>query len=228
MIESERGCGYRKEGMYLIGTGMAVPCDRLPYKLEICPTCGAGIKFTRGYQIIDWLKFAGVHKTGVLKSGCKCKEWCPMCHPKEEQSTAIMWTGEKYYTMNSFIAEAMKMGVCKRIAGFPKEIKLGETWIFLAFKKAITVTPPTINDKGKVIKKGVYEAGIFYAFRPQRIEQIVSMTSAKKVKKMKKLQERGITVLVAVDVDEEGNVKETKPWEYWYQNYLEERRNARK
>jgi hypothetical protein len=122
----------------------------------------------------------------------------------------------------------MKMGVCKRIAGFPKEIKLGETWIFLAFKKAITVTPPTINDKGKVIKKGVYEAGIFYAFRPQRIEKIVSTTTAKKRKKMKELTDKGVTILVAVDVDDKGNVKETESWEYWYQNYLEERRENAK
>lgn len=224
MIESERGCGYRKEGLYLIGIGRSIPCDRLVFPIDYCKTCGAGLKFTRGVQWLNWYRFAGMHKTGIFKTGCNCREACPICYPKENEMMALMWTGAKFYTTQSFIDEATKLGVCKRIATIPRGLQLNKTWIMLAHKQAITLTPPVINDKGKVIKKGKYQAGIFYCFMPTRIEKIVSTTSAKKKRKMEALQKKGITILVATEVDSEGNVKETEIWNYWYQNYLEERK----
>jgi len=55
--ESKRGCGYRKVGgLYLVGDGIFVPCDRLPYLLETCPVCGHGIHFTRSMTEINPLK----------------------------------------------------------------------------------------------------------------------------------------------------------------------------
>ena len=53
-VEAKRGCGYRKEGgLYLVGGGLSAPCDRMPYPLDRCKTCGGGIKFTRGHT---WLQ----------------------------------------------------------------------------------------------------------------------------------------------------------------------------
>jgi hypothetical protein len=53
-VEPKRGCGYRRQnGLYLVGGGLSAPCDRMPYPLERCRTCGGGIKFTRGPQ---WLQ----------------------------------------------------------------------------------------------------------------------------------------------------------------------------
>jgi hypothetical protein len=203
MIERKRGCGFRKIGaMYLIGSGLTVPCDRLPYKLDYCPTCGSGIHFQRAVQWVDWLMYAGMHLIGFLKKDCGCNKLCPICHPEDEKKYAVMWVGAKYYTTQSFVDEAQKLGVCKRIATVPKGVKLGETWILLAHKKAVTTSTEP-------------EPGVFYAFRPLKIEKIVSMTQAKHKKKMKALQERGISVLVAIRIDEEGNARVTVPYEVW-------------
>lgn len=49
-IEARRGCGYRKVGgIYLVGGGIGVPCDRLPYPLTVCPCCSQGVKQGRGW-----------------------------------------------------------------------------------------------------------------------------------------------------------------------------------
>jgi len=48
----------------------------------------------------------------------------------DEKWDYLMWVGGKFYTVQSFIEEARRMGVCKRVPFFPK-IKVGETRIFL-------------------------------------------------------------------------------------------------
>ena len=59
-IEAKRGCGYRKVGgIYLVGDGLSAVCDRLPYPLEVCRVCGAGIKPSRGIQWLDGKEFFG-------------------------------------------------------------------------------------------------------------------------------------------------------------------------
>jgi len=72
-VEAKRGCGWRKaNGLYLVGGGLAAPCDRMPYALDRCPTCGAGVKFTRGHT---WLQpdFFSVHEaelvSGMVQTG---------------------------------------------------------------------------------------------------------------------------------------------------------------
>jgi len=48
--ESKRGCGWRKPGgLYLMADGPAELCGKLPIPLEICPSCGGGIKLSRGW-----------------------------------------------------------------------------------------------------------------------------------------------------------------------------------
>jgi len=212
MIEQERGCGFRKAGgLYIRGTGLAVPCDRLPYVLEYCPVCGSGIKFQRGYQMIHWYKYAGIHEK------CKCDDHCPICHPKDtyryhvDFSTdedrpelyAIMWVGDKYYSPGDFIDEAHKQGICKRISAVPKDIVFGETWILLAHKKA----GEKKNDDGEIEP---CEA-IFYAFRPTHVEKILTKKQARDKKLIKKLRKQNIKILIATEIDKDDNVRQTEP-----------------
>jgi hypothetical protein len=68
----------------------------------------------------------------------------------------LMWIGSGNYTIESFIAEAEKQGVSKRIGKIPTTLALGETRVFLA------------TDEGY---KG--DAVIFGYFIPQGIEQLV-------------------------------------------------------
>lgn len=212
MIEMARGCGYRSiGGLYLRGLGVAVGCDRIPYILEYCPVCGSGIQFCRGYQMIDWFKYAGIHDP------CTDKYKCPICKPKDGVKHAIMWVGDKYYTPSTFVEEAQKQGICKRIASVPREIKIGETWILLAHKKAGSKMVPdekkmngneTITDPPM---KQIQVPAVFYAFRPTHIEKIITKRQARNKKFVKDLRDRGIIPVVAKKVDRKtGHVLETE------------------
>lgn len=52
-VEAARACGYRKVGgLYLVGHGAAVECDRLPLPLDECPACGRVAEQNRSHE---WL-----------------------------------------------------------------------------------------------------------------------------------------------------------------------------
>ena len=215
-IEAERGCGFRKVGgLYLCGGGAGMTCDRLPYELVVCPVCGGGIKFTRGFTWIDWEKYARDHH-----SDCDCmnlpdwKSYCPVCFPSNfPQPYGLLWVGESYYTPENFIKEAITMGVSKRIAAIPKNLKLGETWILFAHKKAVQVTvveniseawevtretvkAPDIDEIGQLVES----PGIFYAFRPQQLELLIWKSDATD-EKLAELVKKNITPIVIPDGD---------------------------
>lgn len=188
-IETRRGCGFRKVGaLYLCGSGITISCDRLPFPIEYCPVCGSGIKFTQGFTWIDWLEFAGIHDS------CKDKHlMCSVCVPNiHPQPYGLMWVGEAYYSPEHFIKEALEMGVSKRIAFIPKELKLGETVVLLAHKKAI----------GRFDEEAVWQdyPGIFYAFKPTTIEMPI-WKSELTDEKVEELTKRGITPISIPDGD---------------------------
>lgn len=43
----------------------------------------------------------------------------------------LMWVGSKFYTIESFIKEANRYGVCKRVNGIPTDITVGKSRAFL-------------------------------------------------------------------------------------------------
>lgn len=221
-VEAARGCGHRKVGaMYLVGMGLAKPCDRLPFELpEICPCCGAGIKQVRGWTWIDPDKLlGGVHMVPVEpgppnslnanlavaaeQGGSQfiklCPEnKCPVCRPlRLGKRCGLLWVGKTSYTPGSFIKEALDMGVSKRIGHIPKDLVLGETWVLLGH-------PETCPPAGKVeFGQDLPQArpGIFYAFQPTAIEKIVTESQSEDQKKMDKLEKRGITPVAVPDED---------------------------
>lgn len=163
--EAKRGCGYRKVGgLYLVGGGISVPCDRLPFRLESCPVCGAGVHFTRAMTEINPLKLFGTHDKLEIVTGSlagedlariqrNCKDLyrpCQMCDPVEKPAY-IMMVGEKFYpTPDDFRAEAGALGISKRIPFIPKNIVLGETPIYLAHNKACTVIESSSEVLGRL------------------------------------------------------------------------------
>lgn len=196
-VEQERGCGYRKVGgLYLCGEGHSMVCDRLPYELEVCPVCGSGVKFSRGFQWLDWLKYAGMH--GL----CTCPQTCPICWPTPDYLPrgpyGLLWVGEAFYTPESFIQEALEVGVSRRIAAIPRSLKFGETWILLAHKKAfkkfgVYEKDPRLGTVGDV-------PGIFYAFRPRKAELLIWKSEATE-EKHAELVKRGITPIIIPNGD---------------------------
>lgn len=221
-VEPVRGCGHRKvNAMYLVGTGLSNPCDRLPFPLpEACPCCGAGIKQARGWTWVNGDKLlGGEHMVPVepgppdsLKANLAiaaergggqfiklCPEdKCPVCRPaKLGERCGLLWVGKASYTPDSFIKEALDLGVSKRIAQVPKGLEFGKTWVLLGHPEAC---PPN----GKVeFGQDIPEAqpGIFYAFQPTAVEKIVTESQAEDQKEMDKLEKRGITPVVVPDED---------------------------
>ena len=226
--ESKRGCGYRKVGgLYMVGEYISVPCDRLPLRLASCPVCGAGIHFTRSMTEINPNKLFGQHDGSLVEliddqpvtAICKDKiRPCHVCDPPDAVAF-IMMVGEKYYSPESFMEEAGKMGVSKKIPFIPKKLKLGETIVYLAHPKACVVKEVLVLQHAMAMAGGdrdngqprLLEAekedgalGIFCAFIPQRIEKLVwgSELEGEQGEKLKEsLEKRGITPVPIPDGD---------------------------
>lgn len=189
VTEKKRGCGFRKKGgFYLMGGGEGYPCGMLPIPLTICPCCGSGIKFTRAFSWIskDLLKH-DAHR-------CSRQDLSAGCGPcgiqevlKGEEKILLMWVGEKFYkSPRAFVAEALDMGISKRIPFIPSPayFKLGVTWVALAHAKAVTVF-----QDGKAIQAG----GIFYLFKPHKIEYVIKGTES--AEELQRIQARGANLI---------------------------------
>jgi hypothetical protein len=196
-VEGRRGCGYRTVGgMYLVSDGFSFPCDRLTFEIpEVCPCCGGGTKFSRGWTWVDPVKlFDGNHKflSALIQIGesinyldcppieqfCDCLGGnCPVCRPAlMNGQAALLWVGERHYSPEEFKAEAAKMGVSKKIPTIPRDLKVGETWVLCAHKKAIEKDVFVKHDEGGDDWETHNFPGIFFAFQPNRIEKIVKQS----------------------------------------------------
>lgn len=178
-IEQKRFCGYRNPGgIYLCSDGLSRVCEKLPIPLTTCPTCGSGIKFSRGFQWVNTELVADVL--------CENKE-CNGCYPFNGlvEEFGLMWVGEKFYpTPEHFTKEANRLGVSKRIPALPRRFDIGQDWILLVHRKCIA------NEDGS------YTSGIFRAFKPNRIEYIVRGNETEK--EIETLEKRGYTLIKVV------------------------------
>jgi len=185
-FESKRGCGYRSPGgLYFMGGKFGEPCGKLPIPLTVCPCCRAGIKFSRGFQLVG---------TALVEdhqcASTECKE-CPVWNNPKLDKYGLMWVGEKFYPRpEDFMKEGNRQGISKRIASVPREFTVGEDWILLAHRKAITPVPDD----------GQRTPGIFQAFQPTHIEYVVKGTETEE--ELEALVKRGITpVKVVRDIE---------------------------
>jgi hypothetical protein len=149
-VEPKRGCGYRKEGgLYLVGGGLSSSCDRLPYRLDRCRTCGGGVKFTRGHTWLEPDFFTEHNHVGTPGVdhfvGCCDESPCPVCHNRYDFGPhLLLWIGRGHYSPDAFLKESRELGVSRRIAALPKGLVLGETWVLLAHLDAVPPKDPTI------------------------------------------------------------------------------------
>lgn len=183
-IEGKRGCGYRKPGgIYFVMDGPASTCYKLPIALTVCPCCNAGIKPTRGFTWINSNLFYTVNCEKNVGPFSPCDSCAAnMFNTK----MGLLWIGEKFYaTPTEFVRESGLQGISRRISQVPKEFVVGETWIALAHRKAISA----IGEKGKIEQA----PGIFSFFRPQRIEYII--TGEETTEQLEKLEKRGFTLI---------------------------------
>lgn len=186
LYEQERECGFRKPskdgvGIYLRGTGVFENCERLPFPLDVCPCCGGGFKFTRSFTWIDPMALLSPyteprctgHWDDGLAAGYKQDkhdhERCWVCNPELLGSRAgLIWIGEQHYsTPQSFMREALAMGISRKIPAIPNGFEVGVHAIFLAHQKCIWVGESTAKgDTG-------WKAGIFMAFKPSYVDLVI-------------------------------------------------------
>jgi hypothetical protein len=219
-VEPRRGCGYRKVGgLYMVGGGVGIPCDRLPFELTVCTCCGQGIKQARGWTWIDVAKFfQGKHtilagdpniQTAPAVELCGCAGgFCPLCNNPESMGRAgLLWIGEKFYkTPDLFVKEGVDLGFSRRIKAVPQGFKVGETWVLLAHSKSVTKRG-NFNSGFGTKDPDTYAPGIFYVWLPQRLEKIV-LESTRGTEEIDALEKRGITPVFVPDDDKDhqGNV----------------------
>lgn len=199
-VEARRGCGYRKVGgLYLVGSGSGIACDRLPMAIEVCGCCGQGIKPTRGWT---WVDIAGLVGGDHIIAGagcddvvtCGCHSSCPLCHNVASMGKGgLLWIGAQFYpTIEHFEVEAKALGVSRRITTLPRGFELGKTWLLLAHTRGI-VKP--ISE----LKTG-YVPAIFRVWKPERIERIYK-ESQRNSDEVQADIKRGITPVFVPDND---------------------------
>lgn len=212
-IEQERGCGFRKvNALYLVGGYIPVACDRMPLPIGACPVCGHGLHFTRGMTEIDPLKLWGIHQP------CKDAPVCVMCYPPNSNDVGhyVMTVGKKYYSPKSFLEEATRSGISKRIPFIPKKLVFGSSVVYLAHPEAVEIRESPVMQEALGIledaagggQRRLLEAehkprkamGIFCAFRPHRIEKLIKESDATP-EEVEKLKKRGITPIKVPDAD---------------------------
>jgi hypothetical protein len=207
-VEKRRICGYRSvHSEYLVGNYVPVVCDRLPLRLEQCPYCGQGLKFSRSFTLINPLVIFQTH------TNCEDKHHpCFICEPTSEPAY-VMSIGNQY-SPESFLLEAINQGISRKIPFIPRKMVLGKTIVYLAHNKACEV-PDDTPDKPNVLKEAdsileqtrmvdtpkVKKAlGIFTAFIPQRVEMLFYESEI--TEKLKaKMAKRGITIVSVTDGD---------------------------
>lgn len=199
-MEEKRGCGWRKiGGAYLVGEGLAETCDALPLDLEPCGECGYTVPFSRGIQEIHSGYLTSKVEKAHEKQGGLCRDSfpCPICGSGLPRKIFLMFVSQEYYTLESFISEARKLGVSKRIAPqcIPKNFLLGRDWIFLAHKRVLFRPYDGSSGWKEDVKRG-----IFYAFRPQRIEMLLDSLASES--EILEWERKGFTVVLIEETPE--------------------------
>lgn len=218
VVDSERGCGWRKpRGLYLVTEPQNLsPCGRLPLALDVCPTCGHGIKPVRSWTWVDaWALFS--QTTCALKGEAGCAS-CPLKDPlPTEFRCGLLWIGEKFYRRpEDWTREVSEQGVSRRITGVPRGFGVGRDWVLVAHRKVVEVEcrdcgPSLVGpDKDCRTCGGSgrrWLPAIFHAFKPRRVEYVVEGNETEE--ELLKLKKQGVT---PVRVRRAGSVDHPEPF----------------
>lgn len=181
VVDQKRGCGWRKEGgIYLRADSSGMECGKLPFPLDVCPCCHAGIKPSRGWTWINPAPF--VEKVECKKKDSLSCSLCVLSHPPER--AGLLWVGEKFYpTPEAWLSESCNQGISRRIAAVPKDFKVGESWVFCAHRKCFPGEPKDGEE--------TWIPGVFHVWKPQRIEYVT--TGKETESEIEDLIKRGLT-----------------------------------
>lgn len=212
-VERARGCGYRKPskggvGIYVMAGGPGDRCGRLPFLIEVCVACGEGVKPSRSWtwitpsilltkdQLLDVL--AGDSRPCDIYGFPRCNR-CPVGGGIPEGKHGLLWIGEQHYkTPAEYMNEGRAVGVSRKISAVLRGFRLGEHWVYLAHRSAVTNGDPD-NPL----------PGIFTAFKPSHIDLVIEdeRKIPDKAKKLKdKLGDGARIVKVVRDIDRQATL----------------------
>lgn len=203
-VEGARGCGFRRPGgMYLVAGGLSEPCPKLPVELHVCPTCGGGVKQTRGFQ---WITPAplldpGAHGSEPHDRVCPLGSVYTAEHWARGERAGLIWIGARFYgSPYAFMEEARRMGVSRRIATLPRDLKLGETWVALAHPRAVPGECEHGAPAGLPCSRcpdgesaGEWRGGVVTFFRPTAVEYVVRGDESEE--ELDRLEARGLRLV---------------------------------
>ena len=209
-VEGVRGCGFRKPGgLYLVSGNLSEPCSRLPIELDVCPTCGHGIKPARGWTWVNGHELIPPLAHGTAQHSAICPFGVPLTSspqpPRLGERCGLIWIGESFYpTPGHFMYEASRMGVSRRISAVPRGFVVGETWVLLGHRKGVMkgyeVNGEAVDlnhwTAGEAAVREHWAPAIFTAFRPTAVEYVV--TGEETEEEIEALEARGITPVKVV------------------------------
>jgi len=180
-IEQKRGCGYRSSGadgvgIYLVGPPGGEECERLPFPVHVCPACGQGIRPSRAPRWVQPSELFALNNGPICDPRIKDHDHnrCPICTPGLLERALLIWIGEKHYaTAAHFMLEAYKMGISRKLAAIPRDFVIGEDYVLIAHKNAIPDDVKFAIADQKKIEDLVWEPGIFYVWRPAKVELVI-------------------------------------------------------
>lgn len=217
MVEAERGCGFRTPGgIYIMSDGLGQSCNLLPVELHVCPTCGAGIKPTRGGW--TWVKPDPLMPHHSDSDTTRRHGGCPLNDPGDlGERAGLMWVGGSFYpTPESWLKEGKKMGFSRRVSGVPRGFKLGETWILTAHRKVQVgvevngvqyasmreaAAVDRIGDEGDITFEPVFKPAVFHLWMPSRVDYVVKGTETEE--ELDAIEARGLTLVNVVRAGQE-------------------------
>lgn len=192
--EAKRGCGFREVGgLYLVSGPLTAPCGRFPLQIERCAACGGGIKQSRGWTWIEPQRLWPWPEEDLLRSA-ECQRFlfgdagCQTCPagPAAPERAGLLWVGvASYPTVQSFVREAVAVGISRRISSLPRDYTMVDR-VFLAHPRAAED-----HDRNQV-------AGVFASFVPERVERVVKPdTPQAEVDEIRKYGETPVVVVRA-------------------------------
>lgn len=199
-IEGARGCGYRKPGgLYLVSDRVGLDCLLLPFVLDVCPCCGAGIKPARGWTWVDPDALLPHHIETVdgvpdANTEAQVHPGCPLNKPGLlGERAGLLWIGESFYpTPAHWLKEGRSMGFSRRINAVPRGFDIGTTWVLVAHRKAhYRITP-----EGQE-----FQPAIFHIWKPERIEYVVRGDES--VEELELKEARGIELVEVLRANEQ-------------------------
>lgn len=210
LMEGARGCGFRKPGgLYMVTDGLGRPCSLLPIPLEVCPTCGGGVKPSRGWTWIDPEK--------ILRPRPHGEPFCPLEVPgRLGERVGLLWIGGSYYAEpEDWTREASVMGVSRRIHAVPRGFEVSKTWVAVGHRRAVAAgyraadgrefesLTAALNEGGVHADdlEAIRTPGIFHLFQPERVEYVVKGDETDE--ELEKMVKRGIEPVKVVPLEQQ-------------------------